>query len=196
MIEEEGFTPVQAVDEARAAMRLFAAAEVPAYLRRAWAVEQAAQDLAADCRRRSELLTAELRRRLADLALAVKGWADLESHLVEGQYQLIEAAAKALDLGARFGGLADWPPWWLRRQLRKVVAHARRYNQEWPAVVEKLDLSAANTARERFNDYYIIEKECALKSSAVARQGFVPLPPLTREDVLRWFPVLEMPRVK
>jgi hypothetical protein len=56
-----------------------------------------------------------------------------------------------------------------------------------------LDLRSANLLRDRYNQFYVLEKECALGSSRLARQGFQRLNPLGPEDLLKILPLLPMP---
>ena len=57
-----------------------------------------------------------------------------------------------------------------------------------------MDLSAVNELRKGYNRYYVLEKECAVRSARIARQGFAPLPPLTTGDLVAQFPLLPVPR--
>jgi hypothetical protein len=41
----------------------------------------------------------------------------------------------------------------------------------------------------------VLEKECAVRSARIARQGFVPLEPLTIDDVSAQLPLLPVPRL-
>jgi hypothetical protein len=83
------------------------------------------------------------------------------------------------------------------RMLRRALAETRdaieRFNRRWRIFVAKLDLSHVNALRERYNRYYLLEKECALGSSRVASIGFQKLPPLQPEDILALMPTLPVP---
>ena len=56
-----------------------------------------------------------------------------------------------------------------------------------------LNLDRVNEVRERYNRYYLLEKECALGSSRVARSGFQRLDSLLPDDFLRIMPLLPVP---
>jgi hypothetical protein len=59
-----------------------------------------------------------------------------------------------------------------------------------------VDLTAVNELREGYNRYYVLEKECAVRSARIARQGFTPLPPLTHDELMSQFPLLPVPRLR
>jgi hypothetical protein len=56
-------------------------------------------------------------------------------------------------------------------------------------------LNQVNDLRDGYNRYYVLEKECAVRSFRLARQGFCPLEPLTVEDITALFPLLHVPDV-
>ena len=59
-----------------------------------------------------------------------------------------------------------------------------------------MDLGPVNEVREGYNRYYLLEKECALRSPLLARQGFVRLNPLTVDDLAALLPPLPVPQLK
>jgi hypothetical protein len=81
----------------------------------------------------------------------------------------------------------------LRRAFAEVRGAIERFNQRWHAFIAELDLQHVNEIRDRYNRFYLLEKECALGSSRLARQGFQRLNPLHPEDFLRIMPLLPMP---
>ena len=56
------------------------------------------------------------------------------------------------------------------------------------------DFTALNELREGYNRFYVLEKECVVRSLALARVGFVPLPPMTLAELTRLLPPLYVPR--
>jgi hypothetical protein len=78
----------------------------------------------------------------------------------------------------------------LRAALADLEQSIERFNRRWLAVVRAADLSDVNQRRDEYNRWYVLEKECAVGSVRVARQGFQPLPPITVDDLLAWFPLL------
>ena len=68
-----------------------------------------------------------------------------------------------------------------------------RFNKRWLNYVHTLDLTRINELRDGYNRYYLLEKECAMRSARLARQHFRRLEPMTREAVLDRFPLLPVP---
>ena len=83
----------------------------------------------------------------------------------------------------------------LRRALGHLVASLTRFNARWEEYLARLDLGTVNELREKYNRDYVIEKACSLRSDLLARQGFVPMRPLTLEEVLDQLPMLPLPRL-
>lgn len=68
-----------------------------------------------------------------------------------------------------------------------------RFNTAWGQFLRELDLTAVNALRDSYNCYYVLEKEIALRSTALARRGFQPLPTLTTADLEAALPMLPVP---
>jgi hypothetical protein len=83
------------------------------------------------------------------------------------------------------------------RVLRAALAELREaiafFNQRWLTFMGNLDLQKLNLLRDDYNRFYVMEKECALGSVRVARQGFRKLDPLRLEDFLAVLPLLPVP---
>jgi hypothetical protein len=86
--------------------------------------------------------------------------------------------------------------WVLRRALRDLADCLRRFNHRWLAYLQGLDLSALNAEREDYNRYYLLEKECAMRSPRLARQGFQKLGPVTWSMLAEQLGALPVPEVK
>jgi len=78
----------------------------------------------------------------------------------------------------------------LRRAVADVQDAIERFNQRWRDYMGKLDLQSINQIRDRYNRFYLLEKECALGSSRLVRHGFQELKPLRPEDFLSMMPLL------
>jgi hypothetical protein len=52
-----------------------------------------------------------------------------------------------------------------------------------------------NEARDGYNRYYVLEKECAIRSALLARRGFCRLEPFTLEQLAALVPELPVPRL-
>ena len=81
----------------------------------------------------------------------------------------------------------------LRRTLAEVREAIERFNQRWRDFIANFNLQHVNEVRDRYNRYYLLEKECALESSRVARSGFQRLSPLQPDDFLKIMPLLPVP---
>ena len=71
-----------------------------------------------------------------------------------------------------------------------------RFNRRWQEYLGRVDLSLVNALRDGYNRFYVLEKECAVGSIRLARQGFQPLLPLCPEDLLGLFPLLPVLQLK
>jgi hypothetical protein len=84
----------------------------------------------------------------------------------------------------------------LRRALRELCESLERFNQRWVAFLHSVDLGPINELRAGYNRYYILEKECAVRSPVLARQGFCRLEPLTTAELAALVPPLPVPALK
>jgi hypothetical protein len=84
-----------------------------------------------------------------------------------------------------------------RRRLRRALWELRHsielFNRRWASYLAAVDVRGVNELREGYNRYYIVEKECALRSPRLAREGFVPLEPLTTQGLFALLPLLPVP---
>ena len=71
----------------------------------------------------------------------------------------------------------------------------RRFNGRWLEFLEKIDLTPVNELRASYNRYYLLEKECAMRSARLARQGFVRLSLLSVAELAVVLPALPVPHL-
>jgi hypothetical protein len=81
----------------------------------------------------------------------------------------------------------------LERAKDDLKRSFRRFNERWSKYLHELDLAPINQVRDGYNRFYLLEKECALWSSRIAQQGFVPLKSVTVNDLNAEFPLLRIP---
>lgn len=81
----------------------------------------------------------------------------------------------------------------LRAAARDLVEAIEMFNARWTRWLAKVDLKIVNQARENYNRYYLLEKECAVGSARLARIGFVKLEPIVFDEVAKRFPLLTAP---
>jgi hypothetical protein len=86
--------------------------------------------------------------------------------------------------------------WALRRALRELNESLERFNQRWQEFLPQVELTAVNELRDGYNRYFLLEKECAVRSARVARQGFRRLEPATTADVAAALPLLPILRLR
>jgi hypothetical protein len=159
--------------------QLVARYDVPAYVRRARRVQDAFDDLVSRCRRQREQWLMMVRVN-AKAALALAGDAADEP---------LRQLAVALDLPV-VPGPAAVSKRRLARALRELAESIRRFNGRWQRHVRELDCGAVNQLRHDYNHYYVLEKECALRSPRLARLGFQPLRPVSLDELLAHVPFL------
>ena len=171
--------------------RFMLAFDTPAFLRRAQQVAGEWTHLVACCRRERERRLEIPRLRLAQLWEGVPPgsplrercapeatWQELERLYLEWSPTLRTAPPRAHNATDATG---------LMTAVRNAFA---RFNRKWRAFVDGVDLAPVNRARESYNKYYVREKECAVRSSRTAREGFTPLVPATTADLLAEAPLL------
>src|SRR5262249_22227546 len=81
----------------------------------------------------------------------------------------------------------------LRRCLAELVPSIHRFNDRWRNYIEQIDVTAINEARIGYNRWYVLEKECAVRSPVIARQGFEPLAMCDAAELFTHLPLLPMP---
>lgn len=72
-----------------------------------------------------------------------------------------------------------------------LLESIERFNATWQAYIAKLDLTDVNRELEKYNEYYVLEKESVVGSEQIARQGFQPKQPVAVTDIAREFPPLD-----
>src|SRR5262249_6469307 len=124
-------------------------------------------------------------------------WSELQPWLAdEEDVHTLRALHAALEPRLRVQVRPTSSPGRLRRALRQLVESIERFNRRWRAHLSQVDLSAVNELRDKYNRYYLLEKECAVRSPRVARLGFRRLEPLTTAELTALLPPLSVPRLK
>ena len=171
--------------------------DAPAYIRRARAVQGAFEQLLDHCRRQRAEWLKMARMRVSMLRALAGEWGNLRPFFADDdqldilRYHLAALASPLLvhvepTTSARA----------LRHALHELQESLERFNQHWHSFLSTLDLTSVNNLRDGYNRYYVLEKECAVRSARVARQGFVRMELLTIEDLAAQFPLLPVPRLK
>ena len=77
--------------------------------------------------------------------------------------------------------------------LRCFLESAERFNRNWRAYLDGLDLEPANKPRRDFNQFFVLEKACAFGSERIA-EGFEPLAMIDHAYLYQRYPLLTLPR--
>jgi hypothetical protein len=171
--------------------------DAPAYIRRARAVQGAFDQLLDHCRRQRAEWLKMVRLRIGMLHALAGEWDNLRPLLADDdQLDILRnhLAALAAPLRAPVEPTASSRV--LCQVLRELHESLEHFNQHWRTFLSGVDLTAVNELRDGYNRYYVLEKECAVRSARVARQGFVPMEPLTIADLADQFPLLPVPRLR
>jgi hypothetical protein len=187
---DDATTPVVTETEAelKEMLGLF---DVPAFVRRGNELEYALGRLRGRLGRERDGMLEMVRLRLRQWASVATGPDDLAGAFagpVAGLWALTGAGAPAW---------ADRPAPARRRRAvaRDLVASVVRFNRRWGQFLDRVSLEALNDQIERYNRYYVMEKECVLGSARLAAKHFEPRTPVTRADLLDEFPELPVPEL-
>jgi hypothetical protein len=182
-------------DEERHSVKMFLAHyDVPAYVRRARQVEEALEQLLAHCRQKREELLTMVRMRIGVLQAMGSDWGIFRPWLKEEQQvTVLRDLHRILQPEPRVPLEPCSSMRAVRRALQELCESIQNFNHRWRAFLQTVDLTVVNELRAGYNRYYLLEKECALRSPRLARQGFRRLEPLTRDDLALLLPPLPVP---
>jgi hypothetical protein len=169
--------------------------DAPAYVRRARAVQGALEQLLDHCRQRRAEWLKMVRLRIGMLHALAGEWDNLRPFLADDdQLHILRYHLAALASPLRAPVEPTTSHRTLRQALRELRESLEYFNERWREFISHVDLNALNELRDGYNRYYVLEKECAVRSARVARQSFVRLEPLTTEELMAQFPLLPVPR--
>lgn len=178
-------------DENRLFNQVLSRYDVPAYLRRAQQVEAAWRTLAERLERERQELLRGVGYTLSWLGSLAGTWEHLHPAVANAdQVQWLRELEASLPPGRRMPASPTRSLRPLRRAFEDLRASVRRFNRRWQAFLAAVDLQPINAVREGYNRYYLIEKECAVRSPRLARLGYQPLPLLDVQQLLDAFPLL------
>lgn len=171
--------------------------DVPAYVRRALRVQEMYEHLLAQCRAHRNELLSVVRAQLGVLQARAGDWSALRPFLsAEDQLDTLRQLAEALQPRLRGRIEMTDSSRILRRDLTALCRSLERFNRRWLAYLNEVDLAEINGERERYNRYYLLEKECAMRSARLAREGFQKLPPLDAAALAEVVPPLPVPLLR
>jgi len=171
--------------------------DAPAFVRRAQRVDEALDHLLANCWRQRDQWLMIPRLRLGLLGALAGEWEQLRPMLADdAQVDLLQELEMELSPRLR----VKIEPTTSERKLERALGDLREsleiFNRRWQAFLATVDRVRVNESREAYNRYYLLEKECALRSPLLARQGFRRLPSFTVNELTTLLPVLPIPKLK
>lgn len=170
--------------------------DAPAFVRRAQRVHEALEHLLARCRQERDQRLTMPRLRLGILGALAGNWRRLRPMLANDK-QIGLLRELEIELSPRLRVRVE--PTLSERKLRGALLALREslesFNRRWQGYLATVDLAPVNEAREGYNRYYLLEKECALGSPRLARQGFQSLLPFTLNVLKTLLPVLPIPEL-
>ncbi|MCA9052327.1 MAG: hypothetical protein KDA75_00755 [Planctomycetaceae bacterium] len=182
---------MQGDEELLTFQRFMLAFDSPAYLRRARQVEAEWTHLVAHCERERGRLLEMPRLRLAQLIAATGAERHPERLPVDGGLRDSLLALHKEWLTALRAAVPSAPNAAAVAALLENVGDSfARFNRRWEMFLTGVDLTPVNRAREGYNRYYVLEKECAVRSERTALEGFEPLPMVSSDDLRELFPPL------
>ncbi len=182
-------------DERRIFKEFEAQYGAPAFVRRARETEQALELLLERCRRQRDEWLGMTRTRLGMLGGLAGRWEAVRPLLADDdQVTLLAELERLLQPRLRVPVQPTSSARVLRRALTELLESLECFNRRWLEYLAEVDLSRINELRDGYNRYYLLEKECAVRSARVAREGFVRLPSLTSADLVGLLPPLPVPR--
>jgi len=169
--------------------------DAPAYIRRGRQVEEALELLLKQCRQQRDKWLKEVRGRLEYLSSLVGDWLALRPLLADDvQLTLFPQLQEMLAVKPLFR-VGERPARGVKRALQQLAGSLVQLNRRWRDFLSRQNLGPLNELRDGYNRFYVLEKECALRSARLARHGFQRLEPLTTEDLLVHLPLLPVPRL-
>jgi hypothetical protein len=180
-------------DEGQLFRQFISQYDAPSYIRRARAVEVSYEQLLEHCRQEREKMLNFVRLHLATLKAQAGTWEALNTLVAPEVRQYLEQWYNVLQPTLRLPVSPTTSTRTLQNTLDELRESLLRFNQRWQNFLNKIDLTEVNRIRESYNKYYILEKECALRNSRLARQGYHRLSPLSTADLLALLPLLEIP---
>ena len=166
----------------------------PAFLRRTSQVTGAYEALLDACRLKRNELLGMVDLRLATLLALAGNWEAVRPLVVtENQLEALQLLHAERNPCLRHKVQPTDSSAKLQKGLLELIESMEKFNRKWHDHLRSVDCTSINKLREGYNLYYVLEKECAVRSGNVARQGFRPIEMLTTEQLSAMFPALTVP---
>jgi hypothetical protein len=186
----------QGDSEGREMQQVLAQFDAPAYIRRGRGVQEALDHLLRKCRAQRDEWLGMTRLHLGRLHALAGDWSALRSLVTdEEQLAVLESLRASLSPKLRAPVQATTSQPVLRHALHGLVSSLKRFNARWHDYLQNVDRSVIDQLRDGYNRYYVLEKSCAMRSDRLAGLGFVPLEPLSVEELASHLPPLPVPQL-
>ncbi len=162
----------------------------PAFVSRGTQVEEAFQRVLKKCEKQRAEWLEIFGLRLATVKALAGSFDALRFWLSTEQIESLEELHDELQPRLRIPRERTTSSKVLEKALKELQEAISFFNNRWRKYLNDFDLSKVNDLRERYNAYYLIEKECVVRSPVVARRHFEELKPVTIDDLLSHFPLL------
>ncbi|HAD57928.1 MAG TPA: hypothetical protein DCG12_01610 [Planctomycetaceae bacterium] len=173
-------------DDLQTFQHLVMSFDTPAYMRRARDMESEWNAVVSMCRRQQQTWQEVIRIKVAQFFVRVNIATASEYFASESLEALICLHEEwQTELKSRTCGPVN-----SRRLAVDIRNSFERFNNRWRVWLPEVDLSQVNARRQAYNDFYVLEKECAVRSAQVARAGFEQAPMATADDLWGLFPEL------
>jgi hypothetical protein len=165
--------------------------DAPAFMRRTKHAEDVFQRLLERLRHDRDDLIVIVRLRVGQLKMMAGDWQALHFLLSDEAMELLPRLYDELHPHLLVPVQESRSPTELRSAVDELREAIHYFNLRWFRHIVQCDLTAVNQARDDYNRYFLLEKECVVQSATAAEQDFQPLQRLTHEDLFREFPLLE-----
>jgi len=167
--------------------------EEPVFIARARAVQLSVESLLHNCQTKRKEMLEWPYRRISELEQVVQGnWRRIIPFLV-----LPEAVPELEAFHAEIpSGVLTKPAWSATEKgcLRQYVNSAKRFNRAWCAYLNSIDFESINRPRREYNQYYPVERACALGTDFV-NDDFQPIEMLDIGFLESRFPYIPAPEL-
>jgi hypothetical protein len=167
----------------------------PAYLRRGMSVEDAEARVVKKCEMDRDQMLYAVRLRLRFWNRLLRDRPRVRERVSAAAMESA-AVLEELTFSPGEARISVAPAGWelfVTRHWRALVSAVEEFNANWRRYLEAIPLDDLHRAIDGYNRYYVLEKECAVRSARTALRGFVPKRKPTWKDFLERFPTLPVP---